>query len=409
MQPLCLKCKGRGFCGRSFCPIYAKSQAIFKVEKILNKSDFASSSPAPFVGHYGYPKVNVGILSPAKLEEDAELYDAPQYWADHNFKIPKIVDLRSSLINSRFKIEVKKQNKFLDISKEVGMASKPVDVEISVDEKPRFRLKVDSYNAPVGPNAKLKNAQITSNPRISHYVDKVVDNIDLKAKNAILYLHKKDFNENFLTKLLSVGNLGLKKNRKLVPTRWSITATDDMIAKELIAKIKDYKQADYLAFFGSYLGNYYLILLFPEPWFYELFETYMPKTSWNVDENVNYTTDYEPYYGRKTYAENCAGGYYAARLSIVEKLEKTKRQSSVLELRFITGEYAVPLGVWVVREAVRKAMKNRPIEFASKELMLNYARLLIKKKFNYDVNNLLKNSILLRNIKHQTKLNKFFK
>ncbi len=398
MQPLCLKCKGRGFCGRSFCPIYAKSQAIFKVEKILNKSDFASSSPAPFVGHYGYPNVNVGILSPAKLEEDAELYDAPQYWADHNFKIPKIVDLRSSLINSRFKIEVKKQNKFLDISKEVGMASKPVDVEISVDEKPRFRLKVDSYNAPVGPNAKLKNAQITSNPKISHYVDKVVDDIDLKAKNAILYLHKKDFNENFLTKLLSVGNLGLKKNRKLVPTRWSITATDDMIAKELIAKIKDYKQADYLAFFGSYLGN-----------FYELFETYMPKTSWNVDENVNYTTDYEPYYGRKTYAENCAGGYYAARLSIVEKLEKTKRQSSVLALRFITGEYAVPLGVWVVREAVRKAMKNRPIEFASKELMLNYARLLIKKKFNYDVNNLLKNSILLRNIKHQTKLNKFFK
>ena len=177
MQSLCLKCKGRGFCGRSFCPIYAKSQAIFKVEKMLDKSDFTSSSPAPFVGHYGYPNVNVGILSPAKLDEKPELYDAPQYWAEHNFKIPKIVDLRSSLINSRFKIEVKKQNKFLEISKELGMASKPVDVEISVDEKPRFRLKVDSYNAPMGPNAKLKNVQITSNPKISHYVEKVVDDI----------------------------------------------------------------------------------------------------------------------------------------------------------------------------------------------------------------------------------------
>ncbi|MBU3941933.1 MAG: Nre family DNA repair protein [Nanoarchaeota archaeon] len=409
MQPLCLKCKGRGFCGKSFCPIYAKSQAIFKVEKMLDRSDFSSSSPAPFVGHYGYPNVNVGVLSPARLDEKAELYDAPRYWAEHNFKIPEIVDLRSSLINSRFKIEVKKQNKFLDISKEVGMASKPVDVELSLDEKPRFKLKVDSYNAPMGPNAKLKNVQITSNPKISHYVEKVVDDIDLKAKSAVLYLHKKDFDENFLTKLLSVGNIGLKKNRKLVPTRWSITATDDMIAKELIEKIKDFKQADYLAFFGSYLGNYFLILLFPEPWSYELFETYMPKSSWNVDENVNYTTDYEPYYGRKTYAENCAGGYYAARLSIAEKLEKMKKQASILALRFITGEYAVPLGVWVVREAVRKTMKNRPIEFASKELMLKYAELLIKKKFNYDVNNLLKNSILLRNIKNQTKLNKFLK
>jgi len=407
MQPLCLKCKGRGFCGRTFCPIYAKSQSIFKVEKMLDKSDFSSSSPAPFVGYYGYPNVNVGILSPAKIEKKAELYDAPRYWADHNFKIPEIVDLRSSLINSRFKIEVKKQNKFLEISKEVGMASKPVDVELSLDEKPRFKLKVDSYNAPMGPNAKLKNVQITSNPKISHYVEKVVDDIDLKAKNAILYLHKKEFDENFLTKLLSVGNIGLKKNRKLVPTRWSITATDDMIAKELIESIKDYKQADYLAFFGSYLGNYYLILLFPEPWCYELFETYMPKTSWNVDENINFMTDYEPYHGRKTYAENCVGGYYAARLSIAEKLEKMKKQSSVLALRFITGEYAVPLGVWVVREAVRKTMKNRPIEFASKELMLKYAGLLIKKKFNYDINNILKSSILLRNIKNQTKLSKF--
>ena len=409
MQPLCLKCKGRGFCGRSFCPIYAKSQAIFKIEKMLDKSDFSSSSPAPFVGHYGYPNVNVGILSPVKLEEDAELYDAPKYWAEHNFEIPKIVDLRSSLINSRFKIEVKKQNKFLDISKEVGMASKPVDVELSLDEKPRFKLKVDSYNAPMGPNAKLKNAKITSNPKISKHVEKVVDDIDLKARNAILYLHKQDFDENFLTKLLSVGNIGLKKDRKLVPTRWSITATDDMIAKELIAKIKDCKQADYLAFFGSYLGNYYLILLFPEPWSYELFETYMPKSSWNVDENINYTTDYEPYHGRKTYAENCAGGYYAARLSIAEKLEKMKKQSSVLALRFITREYAVPLGVWVVREAVRKTMKNRPIEFASKELMLNYASALVKKKFGYDLKNILRNSILLRNIKHQTKLNNFLK
>ncbi|PIU03036.1 MAG: hypothetical protein COT55_00335, partial [Candidatus Diapherotrites archaeon CG09_land_8_20_14_0_10_32_12] len=97
------------------------------------------------------------------------------------------------------------------------------------------------------------------------------------------------------------------------------------------------------------------------------------------------------------------------RLSIAEKLEKMKKQASVLTLRFITGEYAVPLGVWVVREAVRKTMKNRPIEFASKDLMLNYASALVKKKFGYDVNNLLKNSIILRNIKHQTKLNTFLK
>ena len=118
-------------------------------------------------------------------------------------------------------------------------------------------------------------------------------------------------------------------------------------------------------------------------------------------------TDYESYEERKTYAENCGGGYYAARLPIVEKLHNLKRQASVLTLRFITGEYAVPLGVWVVRESVRKALSFKPLEFGSEELMLKYAKHLVKKKFNYDLDMLLKESILLRKLKNQTKLVNF--
>ena len=47
---------------------------------------------------------------------------------------------------------------------------------------------------------------------------------------------------------------------------------------------------------------------------------------------------------------------------------------NVLVLRFITGDYAVPLGVWVTREATRKAMNGKPIIFSDKELMLKYFR-----------------------------------
>ena len=67
----------------------------------------------------------------------------------------------------------------------------------------------------------------------------------------------------------------------------------------------------------------------------------------------------------------------------------------------------MPLGVWVTRESTRKAMNNKPIEFSSKELMLEYARKLIKKRFNYNVDYLLHESKLLKNIKHQAKLEKF--
>jgi len=410
MNIQCLRCKGsnpQDNCGRTFCPLIAKSEARFKVEKTLTNKDFQSSSPAPFIGRFGYPYVNVGFLSPPNLKENTWEYDAPKHWAQHNYTIQDVIGFRSELINSNKRAFVKGQGKTLEIAQEIGMASKPVELEVNLEDKPKFRFKTDTYMAPQGPNAKLKKAEITANSKIEYKVDKVVDDIDLKANDALVYLYNHQFDENFLSKLLSVGTLGIKKNRKLVPTRWSITAADDMLGKNIIKEIKDYPEADYQCYFGSYIGNYYLILLFPDVWSYELFETYLPNVSWNVTENIQYTTDNESYNGRKYYAENCAGGYYTVRLAIAEHLRKIKRQASCLAIRIITGEYAAPLGVWVTREATRKALKKKPMAFASKELMLDYARTLIKIKFNCNLDKILDESKLLKELTQQKKLSTF--
>ncbi|MBI2652460.1 hypothetical protein HYX00_03250 [Candidatus Woesearchaeota archaeon] len=396
-----------GDCGKGKCPICARNNAIFKVKNTIQKEEFASDAVAPFVGRFGYPNINVGILAPPEQTEDAWLFDAPKYWSAENYEIPRIVDFRSSLLNSRYTINIKKRIKLLELSQDIAMSSKPVDVDIQLFEKPKFRLNLDSYMAPTGPNAKLKKASITENPKIHTKVYKVFEDTDLKAQQAVNYLYENKFDENFLSKLLSVGTLGVKKDRKLVPTRWSITATDDIIGKKLINEIKDFNEINsYHSFFENYLGNYYLILMFPEVWSYELFETYVPQ-NWNFSRELKFTTDYENNFGRKDYASNTVGGYYTVRLAISEKLKELKRQSSVLALRFITDEYTMPLGVWVTREATRKAMSSTPIEFSSKELLLEYARKLIKRKFNYNVDFVLNKSNLLKNIKQQTKLEKF--
>ena len=146
--------------------------------------------------------------------------------------------------------------------------------------------------------------------------------------------------------------------------------------------------------------------MFPEVWSYELFETYAP-SGWNLSKPLRYSTDYETYSGRKDYAETTAGGYYTVRLAVLEKLRELKRQASVLALRFITDDYTMPLGVFVTREAARKAMSNKMIEFSSKELMLEYSRKLVKKYFNYDADFILKESLLLKNMKQQKKLVNF--
>lgn len=408
MQPKCLKCKGRGFCGKQYCPILANSEARFEVKKMLPGKEFSGDSPAPFIGHHGYPYLNVGVLSLNGSRQDSWAYDAPRYWAKKGLEIPEIVGFRSSLFNFRFRAHAQDTGRMMETVKEVGLSCLPVDLEINLKDKPKFRLNVDSYTAPTGPSAQANKLSIINNPSVHTKVDKVNSDDDLKANDAMLYLYQNKFDENFLSKILSVGSIGMRKDRKLVPTRWSITAVDDNVGKHLIERIRDYNDSDNMAFFGGYLGNYYLVLMFSSNWSYELFEMYLPKASWNQSKEISYATDYESFNGRKQYAENTGGGYYAARLALLEKLDRMKRSSSVLVLRFVTGEYAVPLGVWVCREAMRKALEKKPIVFSDKDLMLNYAKLFVKKKFGYDLESLLKQSRLYDELKSQSKLSQFF-
>ena len=388
-------------CGSYNCAICAKAYSQIRIKHQIVKENFSTEGVAPFIGRYGYPYINIGILAPPEETDETWLYDAPNYWSANNFQIPKIVEFRSSLINSRDKISVRQRNKFLELNQEMSMASKPTDIDINLKGKPRFRISYDNYMAPTGPYAQLKKAELTENPKIHTKVQKVHYDTDLKANDALIYLYENNFDGNFLSRILSVGTLGIGKSRKLVPTRWSITATDDALGKHLTKEIKKYNEINnYSTFFGSYLGNYYLILCFPDVWSYELFEMH-------ISNGNNFMTDYESYDGRKDYAENTAGGYYTVRLAALEKLNEMKRQASVLALRFITDDYTLPLGVFVTREAARKAVNNKGVEFASKELMADYAIKLARRRFNFNLDGILRQSLLLRKVTQQAKLMRF--
>lgn len=388
----------------------AETNFKFKDLREISRLD-SNSPPSVFVGSkLKYPLVNVGILSPLDRDENAWVYDDAKYWAEQDFQIQDVIKLRDSLLNSRFQSRVQDSQlnkKFVQIAQEIAIASKPVDVEIELKQRLRFDKSKDKVLAPHGMSAGLKKARITSNVKVHRKLDKVM-NDELKALEGIELLYKNNFDEYALSKILSVGVLGLKKNKKLVPTRWSITATDDVLGKKIISQIKNYKCLEnYELFFGEYLGNQYIILLFPNVWGYELFELYLPGSSWNPSERVKASTDYENYAGRKNYAFATAGGYYATRLPILKYLNEIKRQASVLVIRIETPSYWASLGVWVVRESVRKALKNK-MKFDSRKELLESAKKISQAKYNFDNSDILRRSQLLKTIKTQKRLVEWF-
>lgn len=362
--------------------------ALRRARPLTLKEEFSGSAAAPFVGRFGYPEVNVGILAPPTHLNDVWKFDAPTFWSRSQSSISQIVDYRSSMIKSTFKDSVRSKGRMVEIAQDIALSKNTVDVDVELKKKPTLGIKTNQWHAPHGPSSALKRIDLASNPKVPTKVQRFFDDTDAKASLALTSLFKRDIDENKLSRMLSVGSFGM--DRRLVPTRWSITATDDILAKDIIKAVKDCPIGDRRAYFGGYLGNYFMIIFFERPWSYELFEMYV-----NPDE-LQFSTDYEPNEGRKKYAEQCAGGFYAPRLAITEKLKADKRQNSVLTLRFITDEYVLPLGVWVTREAARIALSNKPVSFGSDELMLAYAKKLAKRKFNLDIGPVLKKSIMLK-------------
>lgn len=389
------------------------SELGFKNRNIKSISKLDSNSPpSVFVGSkLKYPLVNVGILSPLERDENAWIYDDAKYWAGNNFQISDVLKLRDSLINSRFQSSVhdsRTSKNFIEIAQEIAIASKPVDLEIELKNRLNLEQKKDKVLTPHGMRGNLKTAKITGNVKVHQKVDYVI-NDEIKSSEGIEILYKNNFSEYTLSKILSVGVLGLKKNKKLVPTRWSITATDDTLGKLLLKKIRDFPVIENPElFFGEFLGNQYLIMLFPDVWSYELFELYFPGSSWNPSEEIKASTDYENFYGRKEYAFNCQGGYYASRLPIIEYLNLIKRQASVLVIRIETPSYWAGLGVWVVRESVRKALANK-MKFSDESELKESVKKIAKIKYNFDISELMKKSILLNQIKTQKKLDDWIK
>ncbi len=367
---VCLICKGgRNLCGHSPCPLLPR----FNVEKNLKdriSKEFFGPGISVFVGRYGYPDVFVGPLGALDNENINKLDNSRQWFG---MEYHEIVKFRSMLLRSKQKENVFSRSRFVCDVQELALASKPADIEMSFKKNPVYRVSFSEVVQPMGPSASLEKLRITENPRIPRKVDSVVSD-ELKAGQASFMLYKSGMDVNKISTILSSGVLGLEKNKKLVPTRFGITAVDDIIAKELLKRVRTYNSVNsYMVFESTYLDNHFVILMMPGSWEFENFEAWAPGSMWSRSlKKTEILEEYEPFKGRTGYAELEGGGYYASRISVIRALEKMKRQAKVVVFREVYEGYILPLGVWVVRDTAMNAFNNKSVIFNTKEEALRY-------------------------------------
>ncbi|MDH7595436.1 MAG: Nre family DNA repair protein [Candidatus Bathyarchaeia archaeon] len=403
---LCVVCKGsRMLCGKSRCPVVVRVNQFFRTAPLLSEEVDGASPPSVFVGRIGYPYVYAGPMVPP-VHEDTSFYDLPELWFGK--AIDEIVGFRSMLVRGKYRVHVRRfeeAGKIMDLTRELALAVEPTDVELGLTRKPRGFLVLDDDVQPFGPSAPIRDLRV-GNAKWDHQVEKAYYDTDLRAADAVRELFTKGVLVTKIQRAFSVGAFGLGADRRLVLTRWSITAVDSILSNDLMGKIKTFPLInEFRVYESTYLENQFEVLMLPDAWSYEAIEAWYPGTVWNPSgKSIVMFGDWEGYDGRTTYAD-IGGCYYAARLAVCELLMKERRQARVIVLREARPGYIMPVGVWQVRENVRNAMRQQPLKYNTLEEALKR----VQSQFHIPIKQWINKSELIKNALYQQKITKYMR
>jgi hypothetical protein len=374
--------------------------------KLSLKTLLGATPPSVFVGRFGYPKVKVGpMLSP--LHGNTKILDTPEMWIGKT--LGDIVNYRTSMIRGVVPgVDVRKASgKYIESLQELSMSKESANAEAVFDKLPILDFEqgknyvAELENAPFGLVAPLKSFKTSSSVSAEHSIENAYYDKDLSATQAMVRLYQRGIEVSRIQRVLSIGMLGLQKNRRLVPTRWSVSATDDTISSDLVGRIELYPTINFFEVYKySHIGNYYSIILIPEDvWNFEMHEAWFDNNG-----NLAMAADFENAKGLDHYP-SIAGSYFAARLGVAEYLFNRRRKATALVLREIRPEYIIPVGVWQIREGVREALKGRRGEFDTFEKALDFACI----GSSLSGTEWIRNSLIYKNMTQQRRITEFNK
>jgi hypothetical protein len=359
-----------------------------------------STPPSVFIGRWSYPKVYAGPMM-VNTKGDTSILDSPEAWLPEHKTQEDIINYRLNLVRGKQLIGVNDlENPFVEKLQDISLASTSTDSEATFGKTPRgMMLSEDS--TPHGPSAVIEKFDIDA-VKWDRQLEKSFYDTDLLASDAVMYLHDKNVPFSNMQKAFSVGAFGVGKNRKLVPTRWSITACDTALADNLLSMVRHYPIIDSFRVYEYYsLKNLYVIILMPMEWQYEWTEAFIKL----LGKEEMIFSDYELNGGKKEYSP-VGGCFYTAKNVVLDKLAEEKKQAGLIILREAYNGY-VPLGVFNVRENIRFAMNQPYKEFEDLKSSLHYAGTRLK----IPISKYVKVSTLLDELLHtkQTTLDNFFK
>ncbi len=324
-----------------------------------------SSPPSVFIGRAGYPDVLAGpMIAPA--HGDTSIMDMPEAWIPRDRTQEEIIGYRLGLVRGTRRVNATDLgNRFIGQLQEIALSAGSVESEAAFARTPQG-MHFSEEHTPYGPTAPIERFE-AGEGRWQGDLEKVYYDTDLTASDAIISLHKKNVPFSSIQKAFSAGTMGRERGRRLVPTRWSITACDTGIGDSLLKRVQRCPVLDTVRVHGfSSLHNTYAVILLPTGWQYEWTEAF----SHVLGREEFIFSDHEGHRRKSGYSP-LGGCYYSCKMAVLEALAREQEQAGAIVLREAVKGY-IPLGVFNVRENVRHAMQQKGREFEDIRSALAY-------------------------------------
>lgn len=186
------------------------------------------------VGEKNYPNLKVHNVSNSN-EDNSFFKTSDIVKRDYS----DIIKLKArNILGSTNDTYIKKTNDRINKElQDIYKSKNAIEFNSEFENELRFdKVLVNKVSGIVGSRNPLLSLKANENTSTSKKIEKYTAN-DIKSREAIISLYEKGVNEHQIINLLALGSFGMQMNKKMVPTRWAITAYDQTIEKHLHKKL----------------------------------------------------------------------------------------------------------------------------------------------------------------------------
>ncbi len=329
-------------------------------DSFRGKTVTAFSPPGIVVEPLKYPIVRASVLASTQASEFISIYDHPDSW--RGLDSDAILKMRKCLFRFGAQVDAKtmEPSPLVDTLQTVALSVNPLALHFEVSDIPQKDLVPLGGLLPTGPAVDARNATILNEPETSRVAEKITEQ-DIPAAEAIWKLLDYEYTLDQVARLMSVGLLGMKDNRRLIPTKSAYKATIDAFVNRAIMELIDRPLTSKFTLSTAELhGDVFTI--FAQPGMPRVDYLRVQRTELGIERGFSFEGIKNVSLDPKTsvFADN-------ARFAVYHDFVQRRRGCQITVFHMSRNQRSEMLGPWRVRAGVKGALESDMLELDSRE------------------------------------------